>query len=94
MRKIEITWTTSAGTGTPYHGIARIYTGSSGIPFTEVGSISIRRDEDAFITLPASGQSFQPDTVIESDRTELQEMADEYYNETNTSGVMWHIVQD
>ena len=91
MRKIEITWATPAGTGTPYHGIARIYTDT---PFTEVGSISIRRDEDAFVTLPASGDEAQPDTIIELDRTELQEMADEYYNETNTSGVMWRIVQD
>ncbi len=63
-------------------------------PFTEVGSISIRRDEDAFVTLPASGQAFQPDTVLDTDRTELSEMADEYYNGTNTSGVMWRIVQD
>ncbi len=94
MRKIEITWATSAGVEAPYYGTANIYTGSSGIPFTEVGSINIRRDDKAFVTLPASGQSFQPDTVIESDRLELSEMADEYYNETNTSGVMWRIVQD
>ncbi|KKM69402.1 hypothetical protein LCGC14_1451050 [marine sediment metagenome] len=93
MRKIEITWTTLAGTGTPYHGTARIYTGS-GIDYTEVSSIGIRRDEDAFVTLPASGQAFQPDTVLDTDRTELSEMADEYYNGTNTSGVMWRIVQD
>jgi len=92
VRKIEITWTTSAGTGTPYHGIAKIYTSPSGVTFTKVGSINIRRDKDAFVTLPASGDAFQPDTVLESDRSEIQEMADEYYNETNTSGVMWRIV--
>lgn len=92
MRKIEIVWSTASGVGAPYHGTANIYTGSSGIPFTEVGSIDIRRDDNAFITLPASGQSFQPDTILNTDRSELEEMAQEYYDETNTSGVMWRIV--
>ena len=92
MRKIEITWTTAAGVGTPYHGTVKVYTSVSGVTFTEVGSINIRREDNAFITLPASGDVFQPDTVLESDRAEIQKMADEYYNRTNTSGVMWRIV--
>ncbi len=87
MRKIEITWTTVAGTGTPYHGIAKVYTGS-GYDIYE-GEINIRQDDNAFVTLPGSDQDFQLDTIFEPDRSIMASMAQDYYNGTNTSGVTW-----
>jgi len=91
-RKLDITWTTTSGIGPPYFGIARAYTGASGIPYTEVGSINIQKNEYTFVTGPGPVQEYQPDTILESDRTVFEEMAEEYYNGTNTSGVTWRVV--
>lgn len=97
MRKIEITWTTASGVGPPYFGVATVYTSTSGIPLTEIGSINIQKgdtvvDDGLFITSPGAGQAYQPDTILETDRIEMQSMADEYYDGTNTSGVTWRII--
>ncbi len=91
MRKIEIEWTTIAGAGAPYHGVAKVYTGS-GSNYTEVGEITIRKENFGFVTLPAGGQEFQPDTISGTDRDIMQEMAEDYYDGTNTSGVMFRII--
>jgi len=93
MRKLEITWATAPGAGPPYLGTAIAYTGSSGVPYTEVGSINIQMS-DAFVTGPGPGQGYQPSTILQSDRVVFEEMANEYYNETNTSGVVWRIIEE